>query len=763
VSPGRRAVVVGLSVLLVALSALVYSRYFSGRNWLLPLLGAAAIPALLILVGFRLRWTRNRMAVLGTVLLIVFEVYTLYTRSTYFGVPAALTGRDLSSGLAHGWGSLLTTDLPSRVTAPLLAPLETITWVASMMGATLAVRARGPLAPLLPPFLALAGALALTASEPGVAVGITAAFALVAVAQGLLRANAASGAGQTIVVRGTDPVARRWDWMSRGAAGLAMAIVVFVAGLGGSAAFSRADPALRFDPRSLIHQQPLVVSGISPLATVDAQLHARPTRLLFSVRFGTGSSGRAPTDRLRLVGLDSYDGTIWTTTDLFEPVGSAVPQPVSSNPQGFVDVEEKVEVSGLPGPFLPAAGRPVHTTLGHAAFDPQSGDLMASGPGVLPTSYVELSSFSEPSDSQLGRAVPYTGRGGQELTAIPAGLPPRIANLARQITAGDDSPITELRAIESYLRTGYAFNPSAPPGSSLASVDRFLFTTKSGQPEQFAAAFAILARVLGLPARVSVGYLLDRRSDSGGLFNVTTADGFTWPEVNFQRYGWVAFNPMDPGRLVDSPSPLARANPSEGTEAQPTLAGGSRPATKRVEHPAVHQARSSSRFAHHTLILGVAAALGLMVLVLGLASTLVVAAKAIRRRHRANSHSATGRVFGAWSEVCDRLTEQGAFLADTLTASEVASRATRYVGAAASAAIADIAPIVGETIYAPYEPDFRSADSAWVLEARVRGLIRRDATLAARWRARVDPRPLRSGFGGWVGWLWVVWLGLVRG
>ena len=88
-------------------------------------------------------------------------------------------------------------------------------------------------------------------------------------------------------------------------------------------------------------------------------------------------------------------------------------------------------MSGLPGPFLPAAGQPVDTTLGQAAFDPLSGDLMAAGPGVLPTSYAELSSFSDPTDSQLSRALPYAGRGERELTAVPAGLPPRISNLAR--------------------------------------------------------------------------------------------------------------------------------------------------------------------------------------------------------------------------------------------------------------------------------------------------------------------------------------------
>ena len=53
----------------------------------------------------------------GTVLLILFEIYTLYPGSTYLGVPAALTARDLSTGLAHGWGSLLTTR-PSKPRAP---------------------------------------------------------------------------------------------------------------------------------------------------------------------------------------------------------------------------------------------------------------------------------------------------------------------------------------------------------------------------------------------------------------------------------------------------------------------------------------------------------------------------------------------------------------------------------------------------------------------------------------------------------------------
>ena len=164
-----------------------------------------------------------------------------------------------------------------------------------MTGATLAVRSRGLLGPLLPPFLALAVALALTASEPGVAVGITAAFALDRRRHRLCCVPTFPAVSeQTIVARGTQPAARRWDWVSRGAAGLAMAIAVSAAGLGGAAAFSSADPAPRFDPRTLIHQPPIVVSGVNPLATVEAQLHTRRRNARSSV---SGSAPGVPIDR----------------------------------------------------------------------------------------------------------------------------------------------------------------------------------------------------------------------------------------------------------------------------------------------------------------------------------------------------------------------------------------------------------------------------------------------------------------------------------
>src|SRR5204863_4579706 len=59
------------------------------------------------------------------------------------------------------------------------------------------------------------------------------------------------------------------------------------------------------------------------------------------------------------------------------------------------------------------------------------------------------------------------------------------------------------------------------------------------------AAFAVLARDQGFPARVAVGYLLRPQARSGDTYTVTTADAHAWAEVDMTGYGWVSFDPTD--------------------------------------------------------------------------------------------------------------------------------------------------------------------------------------------------------------------------
>src|SRR6185312_7564147 len=65
----------------------------------------------------------------------------------------------------------------------------------------------------------------------------------------------------------------------------------------------------------------------------------------------------------------------------------------------------------------------------------------------------------------------------------------------------------------------------------------FLTTSRRGTSEQFATAYAVLARSIGIPTRVVVGF----RDDGSGT--VHDRDVLAWPEIAVTDLGWV---PLDP-------------------------------------------------------------------------------------------------------------------------------------------------------------------------------------------------------------------------
>src|SRR5439155_21015223 len=86
------------------------------------------------------------------------------------------------------------------------------------------------------------------------------------------------------------------------------------------------------------------------------------------------------------------------------------------------------------------------------------------------------------------------------------------------------------------------------PGHSYDALRRLFGANpqdRVGYAEQYASAFAVLARSQGFPTRVAVGYLLRARELRGDTYTVTTADAHAWPEVAIAGYGWVAFEPTD--------------------------------------------------------------------------------------------------------------------------------------------------------------------------------------------------------------------------
>ena len=159
-------------------------------------------------------------------------------------------------------------------------------------------------------------------------------------------------------------------------------------------------------------------------------------------------------------------------------------------------------------------------------------------------------------------------------TLLPA-LPSSIGALARGITAGAQGPLGQAELLVNWFRSGqfhYTLDPPAsPPGTD--PLVSFLTQTHSGSCEQFAGAFVVLARSLGLPSRVVVGFTAGRYNGPGEV-TVRGADAHVWPQVYLgPRAGWVSFEPT-PQQPRGEVAPEGVVGPSGVSTTTPTTTVG---------------------------------------------------------------------------------------------------------------------------------------------------------------------------------------------
>ncbi len=113
--------------------------------------------------------------------------------------------------------------------------------------------------------------------------------------------------------------------------------------------------------------------------------------------------------------------------------------------------------------------------------------------------------------------------------------------LARRLTAGAETPLQAVRAIETELRSGYNYSPNVPERTyPLAS---FLFEDRAGYCQQYAGAMALMLRMLGIPSRVVSGFSPGRYDQEREVYEIRDLDAHSWVEVYFRGIGWVTFDP----------------------------------------------------------------------------------------------------------------------------------------------------------------------------------------------------------------------------
>ena len=199
----------------------------------------------------------------------------------------------------------------------------------------------------------------------------------------------------------------------------------------------------------------------------------------------------------------------------------------------------------LPVPFVPTS----FDAPGEWGFALDTLDVMAlqgadRGRATADLSYQVRSLDIRPSDGEIAQASS-SGNGRQEQLEVVPQLPQRVADLAHEVTADAPTAGAKALALQAYL-TSEEFTyslASTATGDGLATIDDFLFRSRSGYCEQFAGSMAIMARTLGIPSRMAVGFVPGELDEASGWYEVTARDLHTWPELWLDGWGWVAFEP----------------------------------------------------------------------------------------------------------------------------------------------------------------------------------------------------------------------------
>jgi transglutaminase-like putative cysteine protease len=243
----------------------------------------------------------------------------------------------------------------------------------------------------------------------------------------------------------------------------------------------------------------------------------------------------------RSMTYDTYTGRGWINNPLEEsstPPGS----PLEANlPPGFELVQQVNSLLPGPGPIF-AVNAPLQIDQAVQTWWHAPGDL-AQMTGASDR-YTVISHPPEPSVAELRDALPFVPPDlAERYLSLPDTVPQRVLDLAQQVAGGQETRYEQARIMETYLRAyTYTLDLPAPPADR-DLVDYFLFDVQQGYCDYYASAMVVMARAVGIPARLATGYAQGTYDYDQQRWVVTEKDGHTWVEVYFDGIGWVEFEP----------------------------------------------------------------------------------------------------------------------------------------------------------------------------------------------------------------------------
>lgn len=253
-------------------------------------------------------------------------------------------------------------------------------------------------------------------------------------------------------------------------------------------------------------------------------------------------SYQAPQYYWRAMTYDRYTGRGWENGMPEErryEAGQSLPLTVS---EGRRELRQSVLRLDADDWAVYAAGDPLQLDAPSLARQRGEGDLI--GLETHARQYTVVSLVPEVSESALREApANYPREIVERYLQLPGALPRRVRDLARQVTAESPTPYEKALALQAYLRQ-FDYSLEVEPGPSEQDiVDYFLFDVQTGYCDYYASAMVVMARTVGLPARLATGYASGLFDPGRGHYYVVEADAHSWPEIYFAAYGWIEFEP----------------------------------------------------------------------------------------------------------------------------------------------------------------------------------------------------------------------------
>ena len=264
-----------------------------------------------------------------------------------------------------------------------------------------------------------------------------------------------------------------------------------------------------------------------------------------------------------------------------------------------------------------------------------------------------------PTVSQLTNATAAPAQIVTNYGQVPTGVPAIVGEDARNVTANATNDYQRALDLQSFFRDSndFTYDPNTGYGYGYQAMARFL-QQRRGFCQHFAATMAMMAREIGIPSRVVVGFLAPSRRDSNGTYVFTSHDAHAWPELYFGGVGWVRFEPTPGNGAVIPPSTHLVSVPRVGTTV-PTSTGPS-----QINHATQSDATTSAAIvpkggSHRGNQGGAVPPLAwlVVVVVIGLALTPAAIRWGVRRSRMARAIDGGESCEYAWLELRDRVVD----------------------------------------------------------------------------------------------------------